>query len=131
MLIFDPIGSAMSNPVQILAGKCVTTKGSRTIVESVIDILGTNKGETFLNEDYGSRLEELLFQPNDTVTFSIIKQMVIEALTIWEKRIEINSVSVEGSSDNRVKCLIHLTFTVISTNLEESFIYPFYEQLAA
>ena len=130
-MAFDPIGTAMANPVQLDAGRSVITNGTRTIVESVIDILGTAKGETFFNEDYGSRLEETLFLPNDSVTFSVIKQMCIEALTRWEKRIRIDSVEVESSTTDSVKCFIHLSFTVVATNLTESFIYPFYERLAA
>lgn len=131
MNVFDPIGTAMSNPVQLDAGKCVITSGSRTIIESVIDILGTARGENFLIEDYGSRLEEMLFTPNDQVSFSIIKQMVIEALNTWEKRIRIDQVEVSKSDDSNIKCNIYIKFTVISTNLTDSFIYPFYEKLVA
>lgn len=131
MNVFDPIGTAMSNPVQLDAGKCVITNGSRTIIESVIDILGTARGENFLVEDYGSRLEEMLFTPNDQVSFSIIKQMVIEALNTWEKRIRIDQVDVSKSEDSNIKCNIYIKFTVISTNLTDSFIYPFYEKLIA
>lgn len=131
MSLFDPIGTAMSNPVELDAGKCVITSGSRTIIESVIDILGTARGENFLNEDYGSRLEEMLFTPNDQVSFSIIKQMVIDALNTWEKRIRIDQVDVTESEDSNIKCNIYIKFTVISTNLTDSFIYPFYEKLIA
>lgn len=131
MSIFDPIGTAMSNPVQLDAGKCVITSGSRTIIESVIDILGTSIGENFMVEEYGSRLEEMLFTPNDNVTFSIIKQMVIDALNTWEKRIRIDQVDVSKSEDSNIKCDIYIKFTVVSTNLTDSFIYPFYEKLVA
>jgi phage baseplate assembly protein W len=81
-------------------------------------------------EDYGSRLEETLFSPNDQVTFSIIKQMVIEALNTWEKRISIDEVTVSKSKEFNIKCNIYIKFTVVSTNLTDSFIYPFYEKLA-
>lgn len=131
MSIFDPIGTAMSNPVQLDAGTCVITSGSRTIIESVIDILGTSIGENFMVEEYGSRLEEMLFTPNDNVTFSIIKQMVIDALNTWEKRIRIDQVDVSKSDDSNIKCNIYIKFTVVSTNLTDSFIYPFYEKLVA
>jgi len=131
MSTFDPIGTAMANPTSLDRGTCVITSGTRTIIDSVIDILGTAKGETFLNEDYGSRLEETLFLPNDVATFSLIKQMVIEALRTWEKRIRIDSLDVSKSTDDDVKCNINIQFTVISTNLQESFIYPFYERLTA
>jgi phage baseplate assembly protein W len=130
MKVFNPIGTAMSNPIQLGAGKCIITNGSRTIVESVIDILGTSRGENFMVEDYGSRLEETLFSPNDQVTFSIIKQMVIEALNTWEKRISIDEVTVSKSKEFNIKCNIYIKFTVVSTNLTDSFIYPFYEKLA-
>lgn len=131
MAIFDPIGTAMSNPVQLNAGKCVITNGSRTIIESVIDILGTSIGENFMVEGYGSRLEETLFSPNDQVTFSIIKQMVIDSLNTWEKRIRIDMVTVSKSDNSNIKCDIYIKFTVVSTNLTDSFIYPFYEKLIA
>lgn len=131
MANFDPIGTALSNPLVLGAGKWFVNSGTDVIVASVIDILGTAKGETFLNEEYGSRLEELLFAPNDAVTFSIIKQFVFEALNQWEQRIRVDSVEVSSSEDDKIKVLIHISFTVVNTNLQDSFVFPFYERLAA
>lgn len=131
MANFDPIGTALSNPLVLDAGKWLVNSGTDVIVASVIDILGTAKGETFLNEEYGSRLEELLFSTNDEVTFSIIKQFVFEALNEWEQRIRVDSVEVSSSEDKKIKVLIHISFTVVNTNLQNSFVFPFYERLAA
>jgi len=127
----DTIGTAMSNPTQLVLGRAVITEGFRLIRESVLDIIGTSRGETFFNEDYGCRLEETLFLPNDVVTFGLIKQMVLEALGTYEKRIQVNSIDVTEANDSKVKCLISLNYTIITTNLQDSFIFPFYKELAS
>ena len=53
------------------------------------------------------------------------------ALNTWEKRIRIDQVDVSKSEDSNIKCNIYIKFTVVSTNLTDSFIYPFYEKLIA
>lgn len=62
--------------------------------QSIRDILTTPLGSRVMLRDYGSRLFELVDAPINKATIVEIYAATIEALTKWEPRIAISSVSV-------------------------------------
>lgn len=75
--------------------------GSDTIRASITHILGTKIGERVHLIEFGSRLHELVFEPNDQVFISLAKSFVEEALARWEQRIEMINTEVLLDPNNK------------------------------
>ena len=109
------------------------TGGTRTsaahdhIGESIRQILGTRVGERFMRPDFGSRLHELVFEPNDAILKSLVKHYAIEAIQRWEKRITLTAVTFdEGSEGNTL--MVRIAYRVIQSHTEGNLVYPFYRE---
>lgn len=70
------------------------------IRDSVITILMTKKGQRFFVPDFGSRLWEVLFEPNTTVTQVLAERYIKEALTTWEPRVEVLRVDAASEENS-------------------------------
>ena len=97
------------------------------IHESIWQILSTRPGERFFLPEFGSRLPELVFQPNDVVFRALARQYIVDAIKRWEKRVVIEGV--EFSEDplvtDRNMALIKLTYRIINTQVRGNLVYPF------
>ncbi len=78
-----------------------------------------------MRPDFGCRIHELLFAPNNTTTASLAEEFVRRALERWEPRIEDVRVRVDPvPGEGRLSIL--LEYTVIDTNNRNNVVYPFY-----
>lgn len=73
-------------------GLAVHARASASIAQSIKMILATTPGERVMRPEYGSRLQELVFQPNDPTTAGLAIQYVKEAISRWEPRIRVEYV---------------------------------------
>jgi phage baseplate assembly protein W len=59
-------------------------------------------GERVFEPNFGSRLAELVFEPNDNSLIVLAKQFIIEALQRWEPRVSIVDAIVEQDVENHM-----------------------------
>jgi phage baseplate assembly protein W len=69
------------------------------INESIRQIIGTSPGERVMLPEFGSRLRELLFEPNNDVLKSLAKVYVADAIRRWEKRVILKKVQIDNDPD--------------------------------
>ena len=78
---FDFLGKGLKYPFQfhsVSGATEVSVARSREhehIRESILQILGTRPGERFLNPEFGSRLNNLVFERNDEVLKGLIRSL--------------------------------------------------------
>ena len=133
---FDFLGKGLRYPFRfqsVSGGTEISTATSREhehIRESILQILGTRTGERFMNPEFGSRLNDLVFEQNDEVLKGLVRHYVIDAIKRWEKRIIITGVAFEDTeaSMNRNFFLVHITYRVIQSQAEGNLIYPFFRE---
>jgi hypothetical protein len=77
--------------------------------------------------EFGTNLEQLLQEPNDLTTQTLVKHFTVDVISKWEKRLEVLEVLLE-SKDEYV-LYIRITYRVKNTKIEDSFIFPYYSQL--
>jgi phage baseplate assembly protein W len=65
-----------------------------SINKSIITILGTKKFSRVFRRDFGSELQDILFDPMDDMTVLRIKRELIEAIERWENRIILKKAEV-------------------------------------
>lgn len=94
------------------------TQYSRDLIKSsILSILSTNKGERVFVPEYGSNLPKMLFEPNDSVTRNLIRQVVSEDVAIWEKRVSVKDVKV-SYTDHNIRVFVE--FQLVNTSIVDS-----------
>ncbi|MBI5788695.1 MAG: GPW/gp25 family protein [Candidatus Schekmanbacteria bacterium] len=98
------------------------------INESLQQILATSPGERVMLPEFGSRLRELLFEPNNAVLKTLARVYVIDAIKRWEKRVTVKEVYVDDSPQNLEQGLIniHIGYEVIKDQVRGNMVFPFY-----
>lgn len=105
-------GIALPVPAQGRKWPYVKTE-EELIRDSVLTILLTDISQRFYVPDFGSRLRELIFEPNDMVLSTLAQEYVRTALGRWEDRIGI--INVQTSQDENVMVLV-ITYVIIRIN---------------
>ena len=85
--------------------------GIDTIRASIVHILGTRIGERVHLYDFGSRMAELVFEPNDSIFVAMARSYVDEALARWEPRISVVSTDVVLDPTNNAAS-IRITYKI-------------------
>lgn len=122
------LGTALSYPIEVNEfGRVKTVTGRAVIPQSISNILSTPLGSRYFLPEYGSQIQELLFEPNDEILKALLTHYIGNALALWEKRIKVEEISIEMTSTERVNCVI--IYRILQSNEIDSFIYPFYREL--
>ena len=122
----DFLGKGWNWPVTVQNGQIAYAAGEDSIRESILLILGTDKGERIMRPDFGCGIHKLVFAPNDTATAAMIAFYVKEALEEWEPRIELLDVNAVPDDDEQNRMNIEISYNIISTNTKNNLVYPFY-----
>jgi phage baseplate assembly protein W len=123
---FQYLGTSLKTPLRLVKGKPIMVTGIDNIRQSIERILSTPKGSVLFSRDYGSRLHEMLFEPNTVVASEMLRFFIFEAIRDFEKRVRF--VSCETTiQDNTILC--NISYRVLATNEVETLVYPFYRQV--
>ena len=136
------LGRGLGFPLRVNArGEIALVSGERDIEESIRVILGTKPGERVMRPEFGCRAHELLFEPRNASTETLMQQYVSDALRMWEPRITVQWVDVlidenqDGVDDVTGLCLyenqdgailVEVYYTIEETHDERSIVYPFF-----
>ena len=75
------LGKSMASPVRIVNGKAVIVSDKESIEEAIMTLLNTPIGTRLFLPEYGSRMEELLFEQNDSVLESMARMFISGAIS--------------------------------------------------
>lgn len=120
------LGKGLSYPTKLVGGSWAYLDSTELITQSITTILNTPVGSKYMLPEFGSRLKELVFEPNDEVLEDLLSTFIYEAIRDWEKRVEYISSSF-SRGDNVIFCVI--TYRILASNEVNSFVYPFYRSL--
>lgn len=87
-----------------------TVFDERAIGNSIKNILITKLGTLPGIPTFGSRLHEIPFSINDASTHVLLKRLIEEALSKWEKRIVVEDVEIINNSYNTIIAKIDYYF---------------------
>jgi hypothetical protein len=120
------LGQGLSFPLTVNPiGQLTLVTGAEDIEQSILIILETMPGERVMRPEFGCRVWELVFAPNDAATHALIQYYVEQALAFWEPRINVDDVIVaDGAGDGALDVEIH--YTIKDTYDSRSIIYPFF-----
>jgi phage baseplate assembly protein W len=121
----DMVGKGLSEFGMINGlGQLVTNTGKDRVVQSIRNILETPLGTRFFLPSFGSRLNEVIFEPNDYILKDLVALYIRQALETWEKRIEIKEIAIDVDSDPNI-CYVRLLFKIKGVSAVQSLDYSF------
>ena len=91
---------SMSFQVNPLTYDLIATKNETAIARSIRNLILTNQGERFFNNNLGSRVNGLLFENLDDITASSVKDEIKNVIDNYEPRVELISVNSSPDYDN-------------------------------
>ena len=121
------LGRGIQFPICLDArGNLALSEYEQNIEESIAIILGSAPGERMMRPEFGCKIHDFVFHPNNAGTSSEVSYHARESLVKWEPRIEDIKVSAypDGSRENVM--LIDVTYRVIRTNRVRNMVYPFF-----
>lgn len=101
-------------------------KGERDIAESLMIILSTIPGERVMFSNFGCGLKKLLFTEVNETQFTIMKNMIENAIVIYEQRIDLNKIDIKPDSTNIDLLYVNINYTIRATNSRGNLVYPYY-----
>jgi phage baseplate assembly protein W len=123
----DHLGKGWRFPVSVnLTGGVSSSAYEENVRQSIFIILGTAPGERVMRPDFGCRIHDLMFAPNNDVTSVRAAYYCEEAIYKYEPRIEEVEVQARPNpvEPNRLDLLI--TYVIAGTNNKRNLVYPFY-----
>jgi phage baseplate assembly protein W len=80
------------------------------IFNSIYNIVLTTQGERRMLPTFASKIKSLLFEPIDEVSARTIAESLLDAIRIWENRIDITGFDIEPRYDeNLYRCRLKYT----------------------
>ena len=123
------LGQGLAFPLQISQqGGLALAKGVTDIEQAIQIILGTMPGERIMRPEFGSRIHELVFAPDNASTRCLAAYYVEEALDRWEPRINVIEVDATSDPARPGVLLIEIQYQIKDSYDERSIVYPFYLQ---
>ena len=114
------IGRGISFPPRIGPdGRMVWSEGAENVRESIRIILMTEQQERIRLPEFGGMLGRYLFEPNTVTTRHLIQERIVKALTAWEPRIRIDSVTVEQDPNDAQSAIATIAYRLITTQARE------------
>lgn len=122
-LDFDIIG------VDLIAAKgdIETVSDEKNLVQAIIHRLKTDEGELYDigHADYGSRLHEVLGEPNTVRTRERIKNLIHSCLAQEPRIIKVTDIRVNSNPYDLNRLDIEITVQPIGKNASLNIFYPF------
>ena len=121
------IGRGWSFPPVINSRGGLSLTGDRNEIEQAIYIiLSTSPGQRVMRPNFGCRLFELVFAPNNSQTAAQARRYVEEAVGMWEPRVQVHQVNILQGAEQQNTLLIEITYEIKGTHDRRSLVYPFY-----
>ena len=123
----DVLGTGWAFPPRVDArGRIAFARQERNVEEAIRIILLTPKGQRVMRPEFGCRIHDLAFSPNNATLMGLAAYYVEEALGMWEPRIRVDEVRARVDKDNPERLLIDITYQLKATADRRSLVFPFY-----
>jgi uncharacterized protein len=123
----DVLGTGWAFPPRVDArGRIALARQERDVEEAIRIILLTPIGQRVMRPEFGCRIHDLAFSPNNATLTGLATYYVEEALGMWEPRIQVEEVNARVDRDNPQRLLIDVSYRVKATADRRSLVFPFY-----
>ncbi len=113
-------------------GDLQTVSGRKNLGQAILHRLLTRRGELgdIGHPDYGSRLHELIGEPNNERTRELVRLYAKECIMQEPRVQDIKSLTVSVQKGNPYAVLLDITVLPIKSNVPMNVVFPFYLEVA-
>ena len=123
----DFLGKGLRFPVSInLNGGVSSSQFEENVRQSIFIILGTAPGERINRPDFGCRIHDLMFAPNNDITAARAEVYCEEAIYKYEPRIEKLVVTAIPHAEQPNRLDIRIEYVIAGKNDKRNLVFPFY-----
>jgi phage baseplate assembly protein W len=101
------LGQGISFPFILVDGAVKVDQHPTLIDQSIRTILCWGFGNRWFNPTFGSKLEELLGEPNDVVVAALARFFVVDAISNWEQRITLLAAVITMPTPAKLHLQLH------------------------
>lgn len=123
------IGQGIVFPINLVNGKPPIVTGLPLLNSDLIGIAVWPIGTRMFLGQYGSRIWELIEEPNDVALQSLLRTFLQDAIAQWETRLIFVDMTLEFPDE--VTALITYHYKVSDTAPTESFTFPYYRNISS
>ena len=122
------LGAGPAFPFQADPGGAVMLRsGVDKVEQSIRLVLATRPGERAMRPEFGCAAHDLVLAPSASPrTIGLVCRAVQDALTRWEPRIEVSSVTARPHPDAAEVLEVEVAYVVRATNDPRNLVHPFY-----
>jgi phage baseplate assembly protein W len=91
-------------------------KNANAIARSIKNIVYTEPGEKFFDEEFGSRVSHILFENVDDLTANEIVDEISQSIVNYEPRVDLIKVEANPNFDNNEFDVI-ITYTIVGVDV--------------
>ena len=124
----DFLGRGWRFPIdlELDRGRIAAVAYEEDVKQSILLILKTAKGERLMRPDFGCGIHDLVFSSITHGLVEDIRRNVMDALRVFEARIEVIAVQVDAQRAWQGRLIIELHYLVRATNQRGNLVFPFY-----
>lgn len=123
----DFLGKGLRFPVSInLNGGVSSSQLEENVRQSLFVILGTAPGERMNRPQFGCRIHDLMFAPNNLMTAARAEVYCEESIYKFEPRIDKVACRAQPNADEPNRLDIRIEYVLAGKNDKRNLVYPFY-----
>jgi phage baseplate assembly protein W len=123
----DFLGKGLRFPVSVnLNGGVSSSALEENVRQSLFIILGTAPGERIMRPDFGCRIHDLMFAPNNDITAARAEVYCEEAIYKYEPRVEKVTCTANANADQPNRLDIRIEYVIAGKHDKKNLVYPFY-----
>ena len=123
----DFLGKGLRFPVSInLNGGVSSSALEENVRQSIFIVLGTAPGERVNRPDFGCRIHDLMFAPNNDITAARAEVYCEEAIQKYEPRVEKVTVTAAPHTDQPNRLDVRVEYVIAGQNTKRNMVFPFY-----
>lgn len=109
---------SLPNVFSVDTGKSLYSVGYKSINQSIKYLLMTTKGELLGDPLFGTSLRSLLYEYNNTVLETLVKEEIVYSVGTYESRVEMTTNDIDIVRDGNT-LHINIRYTIIKTGSSE------------
>jgi phage baseplate assembly protein W len=123
----DFLGKGLRFPVSVnLNGGVSSSVLEENVRQCIFIILGTAPGERINRPDFGCRIHDLMFSPNNSITAACAEVYCEEAIYKYEPRVEKVTCRAGPNADEPNRLDVRIEYVIAGKNDKRNLVFPFY-----
>lgn len=98
----------------------LTKTDSKAVKSDLMHLILTNRGERLYLPDFGTNLRKFIFNPNDNITYTDIREEIMTVVSKYLPNLKVNEVLIERSAQSEYAATVRIDYTITEDVFEST-----------